>query len=150
MRTLFTMLGRLKRDSRGLAAMELGLALPVLTALGVGAIVGTRMVAQRIDYQQAAAEVASLALARAPASTGDTAYLKSAVVAASGLSGDKVTVSMTLTCDGTLSASSTCASSQEQARFVSLRLAGSYTPLWTAFGVGGPVPMVVTRTVRIQ
>src|SRR3546814_4765392 len=47
-----------------------------------------RMLSAQIDYQQAAAEVASLALARPPQS--DTAYLKQAAMSASGLTEDKI------------------------------------------------------------
>src|SRR3546814_6114488 len=81
------------------------------------------MLSAQIDYQQAAAEVASLALARPPQS--DTAYLKQAAMSASGLTEDKVTVATSLTCNGTAS-NSNCASGQEQARYVTVTLNGQY------------------------
>src|SRR3546814_13999398 len=84
-------------DRRGVAAIELAFTLPVLTFLSLGAFDVARMLSAQIDYQQAAAEVASLALARPPQS--DTAYLKQAAMSASGLTEDKVTVATSLTCN---------------------------------------------------
>src|SRR3546814_8016947 len=94
------------------------------------------MLSAQIDYQQAAAEVASLALARPPQS--DTAYLKQAAMSASGLTEDKVTVATSLTCNGTAS-NSNCASGQEQARYVTVTLNGQYAPPWTHLGVSKTV-----------
>src|SRR3546814_10220471 len=53
-------------DRRGVAAIELAFTLPVLTFLSLGAFDVARMLSAQIDYPQAAAEVASLALARPP------------------------------------------------------------------------------------
>src|SRR3546814_12401319 len=74
-------------DRRGVAAIELAFTLPVLTFLSLGAFDVARMLSAQIDYQQAAAEVASLALARPPQS--DTAYLQQAAMSASGLTEEK-------------------------------------------------------------
>lgn len=134
-------------DQRGVAAIELGMTLPILTMLSLGAFDVSRMIAQRIDYQQTTAEVASLAVARPPQT--DTTYLKDAAVSASGLPASDVTVTTSLTCDGTVS-NSVCTSTQEQARYVTLTLNGQYVPLWTHFGVDQTVSMTVTRTVRYQ
>lgn len=135
------------RDDSGVAVIELGIALPVLSLLAIGTFDVSRMVAQRIDYQQALAEVATLALARPPQS--DTAYLRSAVATAAEVDASQVNVATSLYCDGVLS-DVVCTTGQEQARYVSLTVNGGYTPLWTSFGVGGRVPMTVTRTLRIQ
>src|SRR3546814_14763109 len=69
-----------------------------LTMLSIGAFDVSRMIATQIDYQQAAAEVASLAIARPPQS--DTAYLKTAAASASGLDEEDITVTTKITCDG--------------------------------------------------
>src|SRR3546814_20687167 len=86
-------------DRRGVAAIELAFTLPVLTFLSLGAFDVARMLSAQIDYQQAAAEVASLALARPPQS--DTAYLTQAALSASGLTEAKVAVDTSRTCTGT-------------------------------------------------
>src|SRR3546814_7414177 len=104
-------------DRRGVAAIELAFTLPVLTFLSLGAFDVARMLSAQIDYQQAAAEVASLALARPPQS--DTAYLKQAAMSASGLTEDKVTVATSLTCNGTAS-NSNCRSEAHTSELQSL------------------------------
>src|SRR3546814_409238 len=88
-------------DHRGLAAIELAFTLPVLTLLSLGAFDISRMLSTQIEYQQAAAEVASLAIARPPQS--DTSYLKTVAAAASGLPESQVTAVLSLTCNGTAS-----------------------------------------------
>lgn len=134
-------------DRRGTAAVELAMTLPILTLLSIGAFDISRMIATRIDYQQAAAEVASLAVARPP--QGDTTYLKNAAASASGLDASKITVTTKLECNGTTS-NSECSSGQEQARFVTMTFNGQYTPVWTHFGVENTVNMTVSKTIRYQ
>lgn len=146
-RNIIRLLSGTLPDRRGVAAIELAFTLPVLTFLSLGAFNVARLLSAQIDYQQAAAEVASLALARPPQS--DTAYLKQAAMTASGLTEDKVTVATSLTCNGTAS-NSNCASGQEQARYVIVTLNGQYAPLWTHFGVSQTINLDVVRKVRYQ
>lgn len=134
-------------DQRGLAVIELAMTLPVLTMLSIGAFDVSRMIATQIDYQQAAAEVASLAIARPPQS--DTAYLKTAAAAASGLNEADITVTTKITCNG-VDSNANCASGQEQARYVTLTMNGQYVPVWTHFGIDDTVNLTVTRVVRYQ
>jgi Flp pilus assembly protein TadG len=144
---LLPRLRALLADREGLAAIELAFTLPVLTFLSLGAFDVSRMLSTQLDYQQAAAEVASLALARPPQS--DTTYLKDAAMTASGLASDKVTVATSLTCNGTASNSS-CTTGQEQARYVTVTLNGQYVPLWTHFGVNNTINLTISRKVRYQ
>lgn len=138
---------RVRMDERGTAAIELAFTLPILLLLSVGAFDVSMLIAKQIDYQQAAAEVASLALARPP--QADTAYLKTAVATAAGLDESKVTITTSLKCNGVASNSS-CTVGQEQARFVTLTMQGQYVPVWTHFGIDHTIDMTVTRTIRYQ
>ena len=151
-------LRRLARDAKGIALIEFALSLPIIMALTFGAIVVARLVINRLTLQQASAEVASLIIVRPPEDDGDNSsqnefvYIKNAAMTASGLPASAITVSMSLTCNGTTQAStvSACPSGQEQGRLVRLVLSGSYTPSWSAFGIGGTINQTVTRVVRIQ
>lgn len=139
-------------DQRGLALVEFALSLPVLTALSIGTYDASRLVIQRLDLQQASTETASLIIANPPASSSDTDYIKTAAASASGLPTSKISVGVTLQCNGTAAASGTtkCATGQEQAQYVTLVMTGTYTPKWTAFGIGRTVSLPVTRVIRIQ
>lgn len=146
------LLRRLRSDQRGLALVEFALSLPVLTALSIGTYDASRLVIQRLELQQASTEMASLIMANPPDSSSDTDYIKTAAASASGLATSKISVAVTLQCNGTVAASGTtkCATGEEQARYVTLVLTGTYTPKWTAFGIGRTVSLPVTRVIRIQ
>ena len=142
-----TLVRRCLSDERGVAVIELAFTVPVLALLALGAFDVSRMLSTQMDYQQSAAEVASLAIARPPQS--DTTYLKTAAVSASGLAASDVTVTTSLTCNGTVS-NSACASGQEQARYVTITLNGEYAPMWTHFGISQTADLTVVRKVRYQ
>mgnify|MGYP003582361488 FL=1 len=135
-------------NARGVAVIELAMTLPLLAMLSIGAFDVSRMIAKRLDYQQAAAEVATLAIAKPPQT--DTAYLKTAAATASGLDPSQITVTLSMTCNGAASTNAACGAGEEQARYVTLTLNGQYVPVWTHFGVSQTVNMTVTRKMRYQ
>lgn len=148
MKTRLSSLARLWRNQRGVAAIEFCLTLPVLLALTVGAFDVSRLIAARIDYQQALTEVAGLAIAQPP--QGSLTDIINATVAAANVPSSAVTVTRRVECNGILVTTSTCADpTQEQAIFVSIQVAATYVPTFTHFGLDANVPMRITRTVRV-
>ena len=155
-----TALRRLRTDESGVGATELALILPILMLLILGTIDVSRLVASRLDLEQAAQRTADLALAVRPR-TSDTSYLVAEAMAASGQPSSNVTVELFLECAGVRQPSFTaaCPAGQLRARFVSVRIRGPYTPLfdWSALAnvFGGQVlPPSITVTgdavVRFQ
>lgn len=141
-------LRRLKASERGVAAIEFCLTLPVLLALTFGAYDVSRMVAKRIDYQQALTEAAGLAIAFPP--QGSVDYLVNAAAAAASVPATSVVVTRRVECNGTLVTTATCGDpTQEQAIYVSFRISATYVPSFSHFSVDASVPMTVTRTVRV-
>ncbi len=137
-------------DSRGMAAVELALALPCILLLTLGAASVSSMVAMRNDLQQAAAQAAAMAIANPP-QAGDMSTVKAVAVGASGLAADKVAVTTRMTCDGIETTDvNGCSGTQEQARYVVISLNASFAPAWRHFGLPASVPIQVSREVRYQ
>lgn len=109
------------RDNRGTGAMELALILPVLMLLTVGMVDISRVVAARIDAEQAAQRGTDFALAVRPTSANGT-YIRNEAATAAGVPTSDVTVEIFLECNGTKQSSFTsiCSHTQDQARFVSV------------------------------
>lgn len=150
-------LWRLGRDGRGVAAVELALIAPVLAMLILGTTDIARAVARKLAVQQAAAR--TIEMASAGGLTG-TAYLnmQAEAATAAGVASNKVTTDRWLECNGVRQADwdTTCASGAQIARFVSLTINGSYTPIFDltfrllGLSKQGTLPVTGKASVRLQ
>ena len=160
----------LLRDNKGTAAIEVAVVSPVLLMMSLGGYDLASMVSRRTALQEVTAESAAIVMA-AIAENDDLATLgledngtvntnntslgtiKSAAMASSGLSASHVTISKKVKCGtGTSvqSGNTTCSSGDETSTYLEIRLNGSYTPNWTNFGIGAPVPIEVARLVQVS
>jgi Flp pilus assembly pilin Flp len=89
----------LRDDERGASAIELGVSLPILIMLTVGAVDVSNLIPARLDLEQAARRTTDLALASRPR-TSNGAYLVTEAAAASGQPAADVTVDILLECEG--------------------------------------------------
>jgi Flp pilus assembly protein TadG len=114
---------RLLRDNAGTGVMELALALPVLLLLLLGTIDTSRMIADKLDMEQAAQRTTDYALAKRPDSSNGT-YLQNEAASAAGVPTSDVTVDIWLECDGVRQTdfSTACAAGQQQARYASVTI----------------------------
>lgn len=145
-----SLLYRLRRDERGLAAVEMGLVAPVLLFLTAGVADVSQMVARTIDLQQAAVQTAALAMAQPQ--PNDYSALRTIAAQAAGLPAAQVAVNAGLSCDGVVQAQAdgACPTGQQQARYVNITFNASYVPTWRHFGIAANVPITVSRQVRVQ
>ncbi|HUZ74673.1 MAG TPA: TadE/TadG family type IV pilus assembly protein [Stellaceae bacterium] len=147
-------LTRLGRDRAGVAAVELALIAPVLTALvipmvdlGIGAY-------DKMRIQNAAEAGAQYALANA--SSYDASSIQSAATNATSLSGITATVGETCNCItgsaiGTaVSCTTTCADGSKPGTYVSVSTNMSYSLLLSYPGLTNPMPLNGRAMVRIQ
>lgn len=150
----------LARDERGLSAVELGVSLPILVMLTVGAVDISNLVSARLDLEQAAQRTTDLALASHPRSSNG-AYLVAEAAAASGQSATNIVVEIFLECDGERQASfaTACDAGEEQARFASVSISADYQPtfdyraLGRLFGrqmIGSSIRITGDSVVRFQ
>ncbi len=146
MRNLLT---SLRASQKGAAMVEFAFAAPVLATMALGSFDASKMVARQTELQEVAAATAALVMA------GETSLtnLKSVAMSSGNLAASKVTVTQYRLCSDSAterSASYTCASGTETADMIRIALTDTYTPLWTSFGISGPVNYSVTRTVQAQ
>ncbi|WP_324827004.1 TadE/TadG family type IV pilus assembly protein [Qipengyuania zhejiangensis] len=158
---IFSFIRRLVRDQSGVGFVELALVAPMLALMFLGMIDMSKVVAARVDLEQAAQRTTDLALGRRPPN-GNTGYLVTEAVAASGVPSSGVTVLLTLECDGTVQNQYTgsCEVGQVTKRFasVSIRKQVSTGFNWRVFGAmftgqnAAYTPITVTgdSVVRLQ
>ncbi|QKG71960.1 TadE/TadG family type IV pilus assembly protein [Erythrobacter mangrovi] len=120
---IFAFIQRLIRDKSGVGFVELALVAPLLALMFLGMVDLSRIVATRIDLEQAAQRTTDFALAKRPPN-GNTSDLVNEAVAASGQPSSDVTVRLILECDGTAQTSFTanCTVDQETRRFATVAI----------------------------
>jgi hypothetical protein len=118
-------------DERGVSAVELGVSLPILLMLTVGAVDVSNLISARLDLEQAAQRTTDLALASRPRSS-DGAYLVAEAAAASGQPAGNVTVDIFLECDGERQDdfAAACDDGELRARFASVSISRDYEPMF--------------------
>jgi Flp pilus assembly protein TadG len=148
---LIRVIAKLANDARGTAVIETAIVAPALVCLTLGGFEASRIVAQQHELQAGAGDAQQIVLAAASGTATDTPTIKTALVNSLGLSADKVDVTKLYRCgtDNTLSSTS-CASGSWQSIYVKVSIHDSYTPLWTSFGVGGPVNFNVERMIQVS
>lgn len=152
MSKLGNLLRALRADTLGAAAIETAIAAPVLAALSVGGFEVSRAVARQTELQSAAGVAQSIALAAAPTTQAKIDTLKQVIVASTGLSADKVSISNSYRC-GTAATltldKTTCAATDVVSTYVVMTLTDTYTPMWSKFGMGKPINYNITRRMQV-
>jgi hypothetical protein len=144
------LLDRLRRDIRGAMAVETALVAPVLALMGLGTYDVSNIVAKQQDLQSGASEATEIVLAAAGGTGVSSDKLKEIISASLGVDPSKVDIEQRFRCDdGDLVAEMpACSGGKPIYQFVQLTITDTYTPLWTNFGVGGPMDFSVVRTVQ--
>ena len=143
---------QLARDRRGVSAIELGIALPVLAVMLMGVADLALGYSQKLKVQQASARTIEMATA---SGLNGAAFqlLKAEAASAAGVSQDAVTLDKWLECDAVRQPSfdGTCASGAQIGRFVSIAVSGSYRPLFpVGMGSSTTIPIGGYAQVRVQ
>ncbi len=156
MKRVVSLLRRLVTDRSGASAVELAAATPVLAVMLMATFDVSRGFSARLDLNEAAGRAAELATAYGTVRTDYSALQSEAVAAAtaSGIGSPSATIDSWLECNGVRQPAATqmCAVGATYARYVSVRVSGTYTPL---FNVGGMIagtgfPINGRATVRVQ
>jgi Flp pilus assembly protein TadG len=120
---IYAFIQRLIRDQRGVGFVELALVAPMIALFFLGMVDMSKIIAARIDMEQAAQRTTDLALGKRPPNDSTT-YLVNEAVSASGQPSSNVTVTLSLECDGTVQSSftGTCSTGQETRRFATVSI----------------------------
>lgn len=147
----------LGRDSRGAMAVEMALVAPVLALMALGTFETASIVSRQQDLQGAASEATAIILAAANGSGIDSADLESiledSLHATSNLEGSDVELKPLFRCGASPTAVETpptCPTETPIYEYIEVTITDRYTPVWTSFGIGGPIDYNVVRTVQIS
>jgi Flp pilus assembly protein TadG len=152
MRTRFDVpLRRIGRDRAGGAAVEMALVVPLMLGLIGGTFDFARGFSAKLDLVAAASRTAELATAPGQVRT-DYSYLATEAVAAAGRDDAVAAIDWWLECNGVRRNDVTvCPSGQAYARYVSVEIDATYSPV---LGLGGylvgVIPIQGSAEVRIQ
>ena len=122
--------GNLARHDQGAAVIELALAMPFLALLVIGMVQLSNGYSTKLQVEQVAQRVVEKWQGTG-FDTTQTATYQSEAATAAGVATTAVTIDYWLECNGTRqpSYSSTCSSGQTYARYASIDIQKSYTPL---------------------
>jgi Flp pilus assembly protein TadG len=149
----FALLRRLGTDSRGSMAIETALVAPTLIMMTLGIFEVGTVVARQHELQSAANESEIIAVATNRGAETDLNQVKAIIRNSVGLDVDELTITQSFRC-GTASQlvanESACDEDDVVSTYLNININESYTPTWTAFGVGRPLDLSVHRTVQIS
>ncbi|MFC3173391.1 TadE/TadG family type IV pilus assembly protein [Novosphingobium bradum] len=154
----FAAIGRLRRDTGGLAAVEFALVASALIGLLVGAIDYSLWSLSRTIVERAARGGSEYAAANGYSSAAIATAITSATSAPAFLSTISASPAPTSWCgcqsSGTsitaATCNSTCANGQKAATYVTASASATYTPIMTWPGVPATVAVSQSNTVRIK
>lgn len=147
------LVNQLRSDSGGIAAVEMALVTPVLLTLLLGVYDIGRAVARQHELQTAVTEAETIALATAVGASSNTTTVRDILSTSVNLPSANIQVTLTYRCNASpalVAAKSSCASDAVVTTYMNVTMADTYNPLWNRFGVGGPIPLRVDRTVIVQ
>lgn len=134
-------------------AIETAFIAPLLATLALGSFEIGSVVSRQHELQTAASEGESIALAASAGATVEIATLEDILETSMNLEDDQVDIAMRYRCDDVDELHTTIASCDEDATissYVRIDLTDTYDPVWTSFGVGGPIDLSVERLVQIS
>jgi Flp pilus assembly protein TadG len=145
-----TILQRLFADKLGTMAVETALVAPVLILLGIGGFQVGDMVSQQHNLESAAALAEQIALASKPDSQAKLDMMKAAIHGSTGVPVADIGATFMYRCGtaATLQNNNSCGA-EPAWMFVRITFSDTYSPPWTALGVGSNVELEVDRTVQI-
>lgn len=144
-------------DDRGNSLIEMGLAAPLLAALLIGAVDISRAVSIRLELEQAAQRTVEL-VQRSGFQESDLSSLETEAATAAGVPVADADAQAWLECDGSstkLAYSGSCSAGQAYARYVSVTIDRTFTPVFgTQYFPGanddGTITVTATAGVRVQ
>jgi|TARA_B100000315_G_scaffold47354_1_gene42132 Flp pilus assembly pilin Flp len=146
-------LGRLVRENRGVAAVEMALITPILMLMLLGVIDFGMAINHKMSLVDAARAGAQVALLRKPVN-GDFNFVRTAVLGTFPNDGATRTINITETCrcddDTGVACNGTCQAPGPIKKFISVSVQEDYTTLFSYPLVPNPIHLDETATLRIN
>lgn len=139
-------------DERGTMAIETALTAPLLALMALGVFEVSSIVSREQQLQSAANEASEIILAAAGGSGINSADLETIIETSLNLADDQLQITPRWRCatGAIVAALPTCATGEQLYTYVHLNVIGTYSPMWTKFGVSSDIDFSVQRTVQIS
>ncbi len=140
------------RDRGGTMAIETAIVIPALLALSLGAFDVSKMVARQVELQNAVSEAAQIALASTPDTSAKRTAIRDIIKTSTGITSDaNVLVTNEYRCGSTatLQSSNVCGTGVALTTYLKIAVVDTFTPVWTAYGVGSAFNYGVTRRIIV-
>lgn len=148
-----TIIRHLWTSAQGSVVIETAIVAPVLVLLSLGTFDVSRMVARQHELQIGATDLEGIILAVAKGPGTNETLIQSALASSLNLPLSNVGVVKIYRCGSsttTVAAISACPDPANTSTYVQVTLKDTYAPLWTQFGVGGPLNYNLVRTVQVS
>ncbi len=140
-------------DRSGAVLIEIAIVTPVLGLLAIGGFEVGTMVSRHHDLQSALVDGEAIALAANQGASTDLEGLEEIIRDSVGLTDDQVTLKFLYRCNAAetlVDSKDSCGEDDIVSEYVNFRLQDTYNPIWTDFGISGPVNLEVERTVQLS
>lgn len=144
---------RLAREANGTMVIETAIIAPVLVLLSLGAYQVSNLVARQSELQSAMGMAESVALASSIDTADERLTLANIIAVSTGLKANQITVAERFRCNSSAErviATSYCTDGDKVSRYVDVTLVDTYEPIWTEFGVGSDIALVVDRQILVE
>ena len=141
-------------SARGTVTIETAIVVPVLAILTLGTFETSLIVARQHELQSAATEVEMIALATHDGAETSHGQLKQILRTSLGVDNDeKISISTKYRCgisENLQTSIASCGSDQVVSTYIDIQIRDTYTPTWTAWGIGQPIRFEVDRMVQVS
>lgn len=140
-------------DERGSMAIETAFVAPMLIIMTLGTFEVGTIVARQHELQSAANEAEIIIMATNVGATVEISEVEEILRDSVGLSSDRISVEREFRCNllnGKTKDKGNCPSNAIVSEYITLQMTDSYTPTWTAFGIGKAINFSVDRSVQIS
>lgn len=146
------LIGKFISDGRGSMAIETAIAAPMLIIMTLGTFEVGTVVARQHELQSAANEAEIVIMATNRGATVEIDELEAIIRDSVDLPDEKITVEREYRCNlnnDKVKIKGNCPSSAYITNYVVVSMTDTYTPTWTAFGIGKPITFSVERTMLL-
>jgi Flp pilus assembly protein TadG len=147
------LLQRLKAERTGTMAIETAIVAPVLLIMALGVFEVGSVVARQHELQSTANEAAMIVLAANRGPQVELSEMATIIKTSVSLQDSQINLTREYRCNmanGRVKNQGNCPADATISSYIVVSVNDTYTPTWTAFGVGKPLELDVNRTVQVS
>lgn len=148
-----TIFRRLAHNVRGSMTIETAIVAPVLIMMTLGIFEAGTVIARQHELQSAANESEIIAIATNQGAEANLDQVKAILRTSLALAENDVALTRSFRCgtkDALVLTIDACGEDEVVSTYLNIDIQETYTPKWTAFGIGSPIEFSVQRRVQVS